>query len=45
VDILKGRFKAGATVVVECKDGKTIAFRPKRARPLGEEKTKELVAR
>jgi ATP-dependent Clp protease ATP-binding subunit ClpC len=42
VDILKGRFKAGATVVVDCKDGKTIAFRPKRTRPLGE-KTKELV--
>jgi ATP-dependent Clp protease ATP-binding subunit ClpC len=44
VDILKGRFKAGATVVVDCKDGTTIAFRPKRNRPPGEKKTKELVA-
>ena len=45
VDILKGRFKAGATVVVDCKDGKTIVFRPKRARPPSEKKAKELVAR
>ncbi len=45
VDILKGRFKAGVTVVVDCKDGKTIVFRPKRTRPPSEKKTKELVAR
>jgi ATP-dependent Clp protease ATP-binding subunit ClpC len=45
VDILKGRFKAGATVVVDCKDGKTVVFRPKRARPPSEKKAKELVAR
>ncbi len=45
VDILKGRFKAGVTVVVDCKDGKTVVFRPKRARPSSEKKTKELVAR
>jgi ATP-dependent Clp protease ATP-binding subunit ClpC len=45
VDILKGRFKAGATVVVECKDGKAITFRAKRERPKGQSKTKELVAR
>jgi ATP-dependent Clp protease ATP-binding subunit ClpC len=45
VDILKGRFKAGATVVVDCKDGKTVVFRPKRARAPDNKKTKELVAR
>jgi len=45
VDILKGRFKTGATVMVDCKDGKTVVFRPKRSRPSGEKKTKELVAR
>jgi ATP-dependent Clp protease ATP-binding subunit ClpC len=45
VDILKGRFKAGATVVVDCKDSKTVVFRAKRARPSSEKKTKQLVAR
>jgi ATP-dependent Clp protease ATP-binding subunit ClpC len=45
VDILKGRFKAGTTVVVDSKDGKTVVFRPKRARAPDEKKTQELVAR
>ena len=45
VDILKGRFKAGATVVVDSKDGKAVVFRPKRERSKSEKKTKELVAR
>jgi ATP-dependent Clp protease ATP-binding subunit ClpC len=45
VDILKGRFKAGGTVIVDLKDGKEIVFRGKRSRPKRERKSKELVAR
>jgi ATP-dependent Clp protease ATP-binding subunit ClpC len=43
VDILKGRFKSGVTVVVDLKD-KEILFRGKRSRPKEQNKTKELVA-
>ncbi len=45
VDILKGRFKAGMTVVVDSKDGKSVVFRSKRTRSPDEKKAKELVAR
>jgi ATP-dependent Clp protease ATP-binding subunit ClpC len=44
VDILKGRFKTGVTVVVDLKDQKEIYFRAKRSRPKQQKKTKELVA-
>jgi hypothetical protein len=41
VDILKGRFKPGSTIIVDVKEGK-VAFRAKREKKAKEKVTEEL---